>query len=175
MQWRSLLRLSCYGIVCVALPLALLLPSHALIAVDESPLFKFHVLLSMLAFAVMAFAGFLALLLACLRSHLRHNHTNGFVQCLPPVERLEQILFRTIGLGFIILSLLIVTALSLFDNLFSPAAIEKTMLSFISWAVFAVLLAGRVRFGWRGRVAIVATLTGVGLVILTYLGSVWLL
>jgi ABC-type uncharacterized transport system permease subunit len=45
------------------------------------------------------------------------------------------------------------------------------VLSSCSWVVFAILLWGRHRLGWRGRTAIRWTLTGFGLLMLAYFGS----
>jgi len=41
--------------------------------------------------------------------------------------------------------------------------------------VFGALLAGRWRFGWRGRRAVIWILAGTGLLILAYLGSKFVL
>jgi len=47
----------------------------------------------------------------------------------------------------------------------------KTVLGIAAWLVFAVLLWGRRRFGWRGRVANRWTLGGFVFLWLAYLGS----
>jgi len=44
-------------------------------------------------------------------------------------------------------------------------------LSMIAWVVFATLLAGRYRFGWRGRTAINWTISGFVILMLAYFGS----
>ena len=43
--------------------------------------------------------------------------------------------------------------------------------SVLSWVVFATLLVGRVRFGWRGRLAIRWLVAGSALLLLAYVGS----
>ena len=45
------------------------------------------------------------------------------------------------------------------------------MFSLLSWLNFAVLLIGRVRFGWRGRRAVRVLYVGAGLLFLAYVGS----
>jgi ABC-type uncharacterized transport system permease subunit len=70
-----------------------------------------------------------------------------------------------------------VLTLSLFSgfifvrDLFAQHLIHKTVLSCLAWVVFAVLLFGRWRFGWRGRVARTWTLSGFALLGLAYFGS----
>jgi ABC-type uncharacterized transport system permease subunit len=48
---------------------------------------------------------------------------------------------------------------------------HKTVFSVLSWLVFAVLLVGRARFGWRGRTAVRVLYVGSGLLLLAYVGS----
>ena len=48
---------------------------------------------------------------------------------------------------------------------------HKTVFSVLSWAVFATLLLGRARFGWRGRVATRWLIAGSLLLLLSYVGS----
>ena len=45
------------------------------------------------------------------------------------------------------------------------------MFSFVSWGVFALLLFGHWRWGWRGRLAARWTLAGMVFLFLAYLGS----
>ena len=47
----------------------------------------------------------------------------------------------------------------------------KTVLSLVAWAFFAVLLYGRWRYGWRGRLAVRGALAGYALLVLAYFGS----
>jgi ABC-type uncharacterized transport system permease subunit len=45
------------------------------------------------------------------------------------------------------------------------------VLSIIAWVVFGTLLWGRYRFGWRGQIALVWTLSGFVVLMLAYFGS----
>lgn len=55
--------------------------------------------------------------------------------------------------------------------MFAQHLVHKTVLGIIAWLVFAVLLWGRWRFGWRGRTAIRWTLSGAVTLMLAYFGS----
>ena len=48
---------------------------------------------------------------------------------------------------------------------------HKTVFSILAWLVFAFLLLGRARFGWRGRSAVRVLYTGSILLLLAYAGS----
>ena len=61
------------------------------------------------------------------------------------------------------------------DNLSEQHLIHKVVFSVIAWVVFAILLFGRYRFGWRGPTASRWTLTGTGFLVLAYFGSQFVL
>jgi len=74
---------------------------------------------------------------------------------LPPLLTMERLLFLLIGLGFALLTLTLITGMTLSESLFGHALrfTHETLFAVIAWIVFGVLLAGRLVYGWRGRVA----------------------
>jgi len=52
---------------------------------------------------------------------------------------------------------------------------HKTVFGVLSWIVFALLLGGRIVYGWRGRTAVRWTLTGFLMLVLAYVGSKFVL
>lgn len=132
---------------------------------------QFHILLSTLAFAVLCVAAVLAGLVASQEYLLRNKRATGTITWLPPLESMETLLFRTITLGFILLTVVLMTSVWFFHTTMFNLLWKKTFLSLFAWTVFAVLLIGRHSQGWRGRVAIRWTLGGVFLVMLAYFGS----
>jgi ABC-type uncharacterized transport system permease subunit len=52
---------------------------------------------------------------------------------------------------------------------------HKTLFGILSWLIFGSLLAGRARWGWRGRVALRWTLSGFLTLVLAYIGSKFVL
>ncbi|WP_374317746.1 inner membrane protein YpjD [Aquabacterium sp.] len=85
-----------------------------------------------------------------------------------PLLRLESLTFRFVGAGFIMLTL---TLLLGFWFTTPWHWTHKSVFSVMSWLVFAVLLAGRWRFGWRGRQAVRWLYAGSLLLLLAYVGS----
>jgi ABC-type uncharacterized transport system permease subunit len=132
-----------------------------------------HILLSILAYSVLSIAAVQAVLLAVQEKHLREKHPGGFIRTLPPLQTMEMLLFRMIGAGFILLSLALVSGALFVEDLFAQHLVHKTVLSIIAWVVFATLLWGRQRFGWRGRTAIRWTLSGFVSLMLAYFGTKW--
>ncbi|MGY0201809.1 cytochrome C assembly family protein [Leptothrix sp. BB-3] len=85
-----------------------------------------------------------------------------------PLLLLEQLTFRFVAAGFVVLSGAIVLG-SWF--MASWRWDHKTVFSVLGWAVFAGLLGGRRAFGWRGRRATRWLYVGSVLLLLAYVGS----
>ena len=84
---------------------------------------------------------------------------------------LEELLFHLITVGFVILTVALGTGMVFVNDLFGQHLAHKTLLSIFAWLVFALLLWGRWKKGWRGRVAVHMTLVGIALLLLAYFGS----
>jgi ABC-type uncharacterized transport system permease subunit len=130
-----------------------------------------HILVSMLAYSLFALASVQAILLAIQDHHLRQRHPGGFIRALPPLQTMESLLFEMIAVGFILLSLALLTGFAFLENMFEQRLAHKTVLSIIAWFVFGTLLWGRYRFGWRGQKALIWTLSGFVVLMLAYFGS----
>jgi ABC-type uncharacterized transport system permease subunit len=130
-----------------------------------------HIFLSTLAFLALCAAAILAVLLAVQDYVLRHQPALKFMVYLPPLQRMESWLFRAVGLGFFLLTVVLLTSMWFFHLILTTPLWRKALISLFAWIVLAVLLAGRHYFGWRGRQAIRWTLTGVFLVALVYFSS----
>ena len=98
---------------------------------------------------------------------------SGPLANLPPLLTLEALLFRIIGLGFMLLTLTLLTGAVFSETLFGQVMRfnHKTVFAITSWLIFAFLLAGRHLYGWRGRVALRWTLAGFISLLLAYIGS----
>lgn len=134
-----------------------------------------HVLLSMGAAALLFAAAVTAILLFFLDRRLRKRRIVDLPNGLPPLDQLEIVMFRLIAGGFALLTLALLTGFIFVTDLFAQHLIHKTVLSVIAWILFGILLAGRARFGWRGRPAVRWTLIGFVLLALAYFGSKFVL
>ncbi|HFQ13583.1 MAG TPA: phosphohydrolase [Gammaproteobacteria bacterium] len=132
---------------------------------------KFHIIISILAYSLLSIAMVQALLLYIQDAQLHNKHPGGFIRAFPPLQTMEELLFRMIGLGFVVLSVSLVSGALFIEDLFAQHLVHKTILSISAWLLFAVLLWGRWRFGWRGRIAIRWAMTGFVLLMLAYFGS----
>jgi ABC-type uncharacterized transport system permease subunit len=173
----DVLALFVFPVAGISIILVIAFPSYTVINAAASPDTLFHILLAIVTFCVLCVAGLLAVLLAVQERFLQHKSSGWLVQQVSPLETMEALLFQVMGLGFVLLSVVLVTSIYfyshlIFQNIF---LIQKSLLTILAWVIFAVLLAGRYRFGWRGRRAIYGTLLGVLLLFLAYFGSKLLL
>lgn len=149
--------------------------SHHLLAPDSSSGLILHVLTSLIAYSVLALAALHAVVLSVQNSFLHSHQPGGFVKLLPPLRTMETLLFESISIGFVLLSVSLASGLVFLENMFAQHLAHKTVLSILAWMVFAVLLVGRVIVGWRGKTAIRWTLGGFISLMLAYFGSKFVL
>jgi ABC-type uncharacterized transport system permease subunit len=137
--------------------------------------FAAHVVLAMGSAGMFAVAALLVVLLTLQDAALRGGRTGGWLATLPPVESLERALFSVISIGTAALTVAILLGLLFVTNLFAQHLVHKAVLAFIAWAIFACLLFGRWRFGWRGRKAARYTISGFVVLAVAYFGSKFVL
>lgn len=130
-----------------------------------------HAWLALLAYATLAISALLALMLRVQERALRQRRFSGLSRRLPPLHELETLLFRTIAVGFALLSATLLSGVLFVDDLLAQKLVHKTVLSVLSWLVFGALLLGRWRWGWRGKKAVRLTLTASVLLLLAFFGS----
>jgi ABC-type uncharacterized transport system permease subunit len=170
------------AIVLVVLPY--FFPGVAFDLQAQPPLFVPHLVVGTLAYGVMFLAAMQALLMAAAEHRLhprRPSERPGLLASvlarrsgpLPPLMVLERILFRVIGIGFVLLLLTTVTGIVFSEEIFGkPLQLNhKTVFSLVATVFVGVLLAGHRLRGWRGRTAIRLTLGGFMLLLLSYVGS----
>ena len=143
-----------------------------------APAFGWHVAAAIMAYSILTIAAFHAVLMALqeTRLHARTAKTgwlSGAIDQLPALLTMEKLLFRLIWIGFILLSLTVLSGVVFSEQLFGRAINwdHKTIFTLLSWLLFAALLAGRRWRGWRGKTALRFTLAGFATLVLAYVGS----
>jgi len=134
-----------------------------------------HVLLSLMAYSVFAVAVAQAILVAVQRHYLSEHKPGGFMRALPPFDATEGLLFALLAVGLTFLTLSLASGFFYLEDMFAQHLVHKTVLSCLAWIIFAVLLFGRLKFGWRGRRAVYWTFGGFAMLILAYFGSKFVL
>ncbi|TVS13741.1 MAG: hypothetical protein EA419_00915 [Wenzhouxiangella sp.] len=142
---------------------------------DMPAMLQFHILSALLAFSLLTIAALNAVLLWVQNYLLRHPRPIRQLELLPPLIVLEELMFRLILAGWLLLTLALAAGLTFVDDLLAQHLIHKTVLSIISWLLFGLLLGARWWLGWRGRRAINWTLVAMLMLVLAYFGSKFVL
>lgn len=132
-----------------------------------------HIVVAIVAYSLLCLAAVQSLMLLAQEHRLRQRHPDGLVRALPPMQTMEEIMFQMIGLGFLLLTITLVSGVFFSEAMFgTPFRLtHHVVLAALGWVVYLLLLLGRWRFGWRGRTAVRWTLGGFTLLLLAYFGS----
>lgn len=139
--------------------------------------FRMHFIAAMLAYSLFALSALHAAFLNFAEKQLHRRHVSRGLNALPPILALEDLLFRMIIAGFALLTIALGSGIFFSDAVYGkPLSFDhKTLFALVSWGIFAALLVGRWRFGWRGKKAQRWLLAGFFALILAYVGSRFIL
>jgi ABC-type uncharacterized transport system permease subunit len=155
-----------------------LFPGSLMPAGAQTPAFGWHVAVAIMAYSTLTIAAFHAVLMALQETRLharsaKKGWLGAAIDQLPALLTMEKLLFRMIGIGFVLLSLTVLSGIVFSEQLFGRALRwdHKNVFALLSWLLFAALLAGRRWRGWRGKTALRFTLAGFATLALAYVGS----
>ncbi len=161
-------RWSLAGLGTVAVLLAWWFPGQAYAGLRSAWL-PLHWALGIAAYGLLAAAVVHAWLLRRAEAAMRHATPSDEPL---PLLALERLTFRFVTAGFVLLSATLLAGAWFAELLHGGWTWNhKTVFSVLSWITLAVLLWGRWRLGWRGRVASRMLYLGAGLLLLGYVGS----
>lgn len=156
----------------IAVAIEAVAPASHVAEHSNMPAFQLHLAVAFAAYAMFTIAALHALLIALAEKHLHMAVPPKVVADLPPLLTLEKLLFRMIQVGFILLTLTLLSGILFSEEIFGRALPwnHKTVFGLASWLIFAALLIGRHARGWRGRTAIHWTLAGFLSLMFAYVG-----
>jgi ABC-type uncharacterized transport system permease subunit len=157
------------GLGTAAVLLALVFPGTPL-DTAATPWLPLHWALGIASYGLFAAAVVHAWLMQRVEQTMRHAQEP---QAGLPLLTLERLTFRFAAAGFVLLSATLLAGMFFSEVLYGRGWRwdHKTVFSVLSWVVFAILLLGRARFGWRGRKAVRVIYVGSLLLLLAYVGS----
>lgn len=157
--------------ICALLPA--LFPGQHLLSNVASAMFRLHFFIAMVAYSLFTLAALHAIIMAIAERRLHRGELTRPLASLPPLLTMESLLFKLITVGFLLLTLTLISGIAFTEALFGKALEfnHKTLFSVLSWLIFAILLTGRHVWGWRGRKALRWTLAGFATLLLAYIGS----
>lgn len=95
-----------------------------------------------------------------------------FIKHIPSLEKLDIISYRTISLGYLFLTIVMVTGAIWAERAWGRywAWDPKETWSFITWVIYSIYLHARIAKGWKGRRAALFSVIGFICVLFTYIG-----
>lgn len=167
-------------VAAVATVLPIFFGGSVIVLAGKSPMFPWHLGVASLTYCTLTVAACHAIAMKLQNTYLHQLHgetqhawLNAAVERLPALMTMEKILFRLIFSGFVLLTLTVLSGVVFSEQVLGVAFKwdHKTVFSLLSWALFAMLLAGRQWRGWRGRKVLSVTLAAFTCLLLAYVGS----
>ena len=161
--WRF--RVDLAGVVASAVTLALLAVARLSPAGEQqeglTALGRIHIMLAVTGVALFAIATVLAILWLVEERGLKHKKfALTFQANSAPLEKLDQFSHRLVLAGFPIFTVAVALGIAWVSQLGKSMDRPEYPFAIASWATFAVLIAARVVYGWRGRRTALLTLAG---------------
>ena len=168
------LSLFIFPMAALSILVAVAVPGQHVIDTAKDPQQLVHILLSVASFGVFTLATVQSIILAIQERRLRDKQASGIWLKLPALDVMESILFQLIILGFMLLTVLLVTSFYFYHQVLWQRFLQKSILACLAWVVFAALIVAHKFLGWHGRKAAYCTLLGVCLLLLTYFSTTML-
>jgi ABC-type transport system involved in cytochrome c biogenesis permease subunit len=145
---------------------------HAVPPVLQSVWLPVHVVLAVLGDALFALAFAASLLYLIQERRLKARRGLGTFRHFPSLETLDRVSHRCLVWGLVLLTLGIATGIVWAHTAWSePWTLDvKLLITLGIWALYVVLLQGRMTAGWRGRWAAQLTIAGFAVVVLSLIG-----
>ena len=159
--------------VAVVLPGLLLGGGQPLSPEVQRPLLPLHITIALLGMAAYAVAAGVAVMYLVMERHMKGKRFGLLFSRLPSLEFLDTLNRRLVVMGFIALSVTLITGA--FFSSAAPGFVwnweSKQIATLVAWGVFAGLVGARFFAGWQGRRVALLTMTGFGLLLVSFLSS----
>ena len=133
-----------------------------------------HIIVAMLGYGLLAFGSIFSLFLLLFEKSLHAKTKNSLmISSSEPLLDVESKLFKIYWVGFAFLTFTLFSSLFFSNYLFGQSLDwnHKTIFTILAWLSYALVLFGRVQFGWRGKKSIIISLLAFAFLILAYLGT----
>jgi ABC-type uncharacterized transport system permease subunit len=137
-----------------------------------------HVIIAILSYSLLTVGAILSIFILLFEKNLtkKEKATEDFTSSFSLLS-MEDILFKIYWLGFILLSITLFSGILFTNEIFGTSILwnHKTIFSLMAWVVYGTMLLGRVKYGWRGKKAVIFSLIAFILLILSYFGTKFVL
>lgn len=161
-----------YSFAAFNLVMSTFLPVTFTTHLENKPELLVHISFALSSYSTLMVGALYAIQLTWLDYKLKNKKALAAINPnIPPLMRVERQLFKIIPFGNFLLTVTLVTGLAYNEEITLGQDIHKSVLSFISWLLYSVLIWGHYRNGWRGSCANWLTIFGALILTLAYFGS----
>ncbi len=132
-----------------------------------------HIVLALLAYAALLFTAVAALVYLLQERQLKQKRSPGtsFYRLFPPLGMLDELISRSLGAGFVFITISIIIGSVWSYIKVGPDWIDSGLITtaFITWGIYLALIFFRVSAGWRGRKAAILALVALCCSAITWL------
>lgn len=160
-----------FGFTAIVVLFNLLIPDTYIVNIELRPALIVHITLALFAYGSLMIALLYALQLSYISGRLKQKQASLLHSSLPPLMAVENIFFKLLLVGTVLLTLSLISGFVFLDGMFTKEQAHQTVLSLLAWLVFNIVLIGHHKLGWRGQPVISATVVGAFLLTLAYFGS----
>jgi ABC-type uncharacterized transport system permease subunit len=134
--------------------------------------FLFHTTVSTLGIAILSVAFAMSVVYLVQDRALKSKKALRMLERLPSLQEADRIGFRSLTVGFVLLSLGIATGMVVNAEVYQRVLVlgPKQVFPVLAWIVFASILIARPMLGFRGRKSAYLTITGFALGLMTVIG-----
>lgn len=166
------------------IPLAFLAICYAMLLPRQNQLLRpalqsiwlgLHVLIAFLGNAAFVLTFGVGLMYIIQERQVKSKKPGTFYHRLPSLDILDNLNYTALSFGFPLQTVGIISG-SIYEKYAHGvywSGSLKEILSFVTWIIFGMLLAGRFFAGWRGRRAARVAVAGFVAVVLTYIGIIY--
>lgn len=160
-----------YVFAAVSVILMVISPANWGAQLSEAHGLVVHIVLSLIAYAVLSLATLYAIQLLYLNYLLKHHRTHALSGYLPPLMTVERYFFRLLSTGSALLLIAIISGFIFLNDMFAQGQSHKTVLSLISFTLYVTVLYLHGVKRARGRALVITSVIASIILSLAYFGS----
>ncbi len=129
-----------------------------------------HIVLVLLGYAALVFAGVAALLYLFQERELKRKRPHKLYYRLPPLGTLDDLISKSMALGFVLITIAVIagTTWAFVEMKGRWITDPKIVISFLTWGIYLAMVFFRVTAGWRGRKAAIMVVAALGCSAITW-------
>ena len=137
-----------------------------------------HIIIAILSYSLLTVGAIFSIFILFFEKNLskKDSADQNFKNKLPELS-LEEILFKIYWFGFILLSITLFSGILFSNEIFGTSIMwnHKAIFSLMAWVTYGAMLFGRIKYGWRGKKAVVVLLLLLYFSFLAYFGTKFVL